>query len=509
MTKLTREALNNHLWQAADYLRGSIDSSDYKVYILGFLFLKRLSDRFEEEARERILEGVPADIAYEDPDEHEFFVPERARWEQLKKTTVNIGEALNKACASLEDANPSMEGVLVNIDFNSESRLGDAKNREVVLSGLIDHFSRIELQNRALSEPDILGRAYEYLIEFFADDAGKKGGEFYTPHQVVNLIVQLLDPAPGMRISDPTCGSGGMLIQAAEYVGAKEGKRLGEPINVTLHGQERNLGTWAIAKMNLLLHGMRDARIEKGDTIRNPRLLDTDGNLVLYDRVIANPPFSLDKWGADEAGGDAEKSSFNRFKYGIPAKNIGDFAFVQHMLATLNHNGLCGVVMPHGVLFRGSGDGRIRKLMLEDDLIEAIIGLPENLFAGTSIPAIILILNKNKAPEHKGEVLFIHASKEFEERPKKSVLGEGNIRTIVDAYRSRSSKDDRFSRVVGMKEIEENDYNLNISRYIDTLEPEAPIDVQAELGKLWAAEKARDDAENRMNSLLKEMGYVG
>lgn len=508
MKKLTRDALNNHLWQAADILRGSIDSSDYKGYIFGFLFLKRLSDRFEEEAKERIADGLPADIAYGDPDEHEFFVPERARWENIRKATTDIGSTLNKACEELEDANPAIEGVLVNIDFNSESRLGDPKNREVVLAGLIDHFSRIDLSNEALSEPDMLGRAYEYLIEYFADDAGKKGGEFYTPHQVVNLIVKLLDPAPGMRISDPTCGSGGMLIQCAEYVGAKEGKRLGEPINITLHGQERNLGTWAIAKMNLLLHGLRDARIEKGDTIRNPRLLDAEGNLILYDRVIANPPFSLDKWGAAEAAGDSEKLSFNRFRYGIPAKNIGDFAFVQHMLATLNHKGICGVVMPHGVLFRGSGDGRIRKAMLEDDLIEAIVGLPENLFAGTGIPAIVLILNRNKAPEHKGKVLFVHASKEFEERPKKAVLGTGNIGRIVETFRSWA-EEERFSRVVDMKEIEENDYNLNISRYIDTLEPEAPIDVEGELNKLWAAERARNEAEDRMNALLKEMGYVG
>lgn len=508
MEKLTRDALNNHLWRAADYLRGSIDSSDYKVYILGFLFLKRLSDRFEEEAQERIRDGLPEDIAYNDPDEHEFFVPERARWDNIKKTTVEIGQSLNKACEALEDANPAIEGVLVNIDFNSESRLGDPKNKEVVLAGLIDHFSRINLANRSLSEPDMLGRAYEYLIEYFADDAGKKGGEFYTPHQVVNLIVQLLDPEPGMRICDPTCGSGGMLIQCAEYVGSKQGKRLGEAINVTLHGQERNLGTWAIAKMNLLLHGLRDARIEKGDTIRNPRLLDGDGNLILYDRVIANPPFSLDKWGAEEAGGEGEKASFNRFKYGIPAKNIGDYAFVQHMLATLNKDGMCGVVMPHGVLFRGSGDGRIRKALLEEDLIEAIIGLPENLFAGTGIPAIVLILNRNKAPEHRGNVYFVHASKEADERGKKAVLTPDNIKTIVDAYRDRIETE-RFSRVVPMSEIEDNEFNLNISRYIDTLEPEKPIDVKAELGKLWAAEKARDDAEARMNELLKEMGYVG
>lgn len=531
MAKLTRAELENHLWKSADILRGSIDSSDYKIYIFGFLFLKRLSDRFEEEAKEAIRQGLPEDVAYSDPDEHEFFLVERARWSSIKKLTTGIGDHLNKACAAIEDANPSIEGVLANIDFNSESRLGDAKNREGVLSRLIDHFSRIDLSNASLSEPDMLGRAYEYLIDKFADDAGKKGGEFYTPHHVVRLIVELLDPKPGMRISDPTCGSGGMLVQVAEHVAKLEGKRLGEALNITLHGQEKNLGTWAIAKMNLLLHGLRDARIEKGDTIRNPRLLDQDGNLFLYDRVIANPPFSLDSWGAEDVSGDTEKKGHNRFIYGIPPKNMGDLAFVQHMVATLNAKGVCGVVMPHGVLFRGSGDGRIREAMLKADLFEAIVGLPENMFAGTGIPATVLILNKAKAPERKGKVLFIHGAKEFEEQPKKNTLGENNITRVVDAfevwgdnaafYRKASNADevsyrksicepsDRFMRVVDIKEIAENDFNLNISRYIDTLEPEKPVDVQAELAKLWKAEKARDEAAARMNSLLKEMGYVG
>ncbi|KZD08748.1 type I restriction-modification system subunit M [Oceanibaculum pacificum] len=508
MAKLTRTELENHLWKSADILRGSIDSSDYKIYIFGFLFLKRLSDRFEEEAKEAIRQGLPEAVAYSDPDEHEFFLVERARWSSISKLTTDIGDHLNKACAAIEDANPSIEGVLANIDFNSESRLGDAKNREGVLSRLIDHFSRIDLSNASLSEPDMLGRAYEYLIDKFADDAGKKGGEFYTPHHVVRLIVELLDPKPGMRVSDPTCGSGGMLVQVAEHVAKLEGKRLGEALNITLHGQEKNLGTWAIAKMNLLLHGLRDARIEKGDTIRNPLLLDQDGNLILYDRVIANPPFSLDSWGAEDVSGDTEKTRHNRFIYGIPPKNMGDLAFVQHMVATLNAKGVCGVVMPHGVLFRGSGDGRIREGMLKADLFEAIIGLPENLFAGTGIPATVLILNKAKAPERKGRVLFIHGAKEFGERPKKNILGEGNITRIVAAFKAWKDED-RFCRVVDMKEIEENDFNLNISRYIDTLEPEKPIDVQAELAKLWDAEKARDEAAARMNALLREMGYVG
>lgn len=510
MPELTREQLNAHLWSAADILRGSIDSADYKGYIFGFLFLKRLSDRFEEEALELIADGLDEDIAWSDPDEHQFFVPERARWSELLKQGSDIGEALNKACAALEDANPSIEGVLVNIDFNSESRLGDQKNRDNVLAQLIRHFSRLSLKNADLSEPDILGRAYEYLIDKFADDAGKKGGEFYTPHTVVRLLVELLEPEEAMRICDPTCGSGGMLVQTAEYILEQRGLRLGEQgvLNLTLHGQEKNLGTWAIAKMNLLLHSLPDVRVEKGDTIRNPQLLDSDGSLMLYDRVIANPPFSLDKWGADDIPGkNGSQDKWRRFPYGLPPKNAGDLAFVQHMLATLKADGRAAIVMPHGVLFRGSGDGRIRQGLLENDLIEGVIGLPENLFAGTGIPAAILLLNRDKPAERKGKVLFVHAANEYEARPKKNILTRDNIDRIVAAWRSWDDEE-RFARVVEFSEIKENDFNLNIARYVDTLEPEEPIDVALALSALQDAERARDEAAQRMDTILREMGYV-
>ncbi len=319
--KLTIDALERYLWSAADILRGSIDSSDYKGFIFGLLFLKRLSDRFEEECEALVADGDDP----EDRDNHQFFVPKRARWAEIQRTATNIGETLNKAAAALEGSNASLEGVLAGIDFNDERKLGDARNRDVVLGRLVQHFSKITLKNANLSEPDMLGRAYEYLIEKFADDAGKKGGEFYTPKKVVELIVEILAPTEGMRVCDPTCGSGGMLIESAHYL-ARRGKN---PKNLSLSGQEKNLGTWAICKMNTLLHGLPDARIEKGDTIRDPKLRE-GGELMLFDRVIANPPFSLDEWGREVA----ENDPYGRFRFGVPPKTKGDLAFVQHMIAT-------------------------------------------------------------------------------------------------------------------------------------------------------------------------------
>ena len=490
MAKINLETLKSHLWESANILRGSIDASDYKNYIFGMLFLKRLSDVFDEES-ERLKGEKHVDL--NDPDNYSFYVPERAHWSYLKTLTQNLGEAINKADEALEESNPeTLEGVLSAVDFNDKDRLPD-----VTLSALIAHFSSLPLANKDLENPDILGDAYEYLIGQFADDAGKKGGEFYTPKEVVTLLVEILDPREKMRICDPACGSGGMLVQSVYHLG-----EIGQnPKNISLFGQERNIGTWAICKMNMLLHGLSGSRLEKGDTLRSPKLFREDGKLMEFDIVIANPPFSLKNWGYEEAQHDP----YRRFRFGIPPKGYGDYAFVQHMIATVNSNGRVGVVLPHGVLFRGAAEGRIRKGILEEDLLEAVIGLPSNLFFGASIPACLFIVNKNKPAERKGKVFFLYGANDYLEGKNQNKLRKEDIEKIVDAYRGYMAIE-KYCRPVSLDEIRANEYNLNITRYIDITEEEEPIDIQDVLNQLKDLKKERDGVEEKMNQFLKELG---
>jgi len=502
-TKLTSQDVNKVVWKACDTFRGIIDPSQYKDYILTMLFLKYVSD-VNKEKRQSYLEK------YNNDEERtsramsmeRFIVPINSSFDYLfeHRNEANIGELMDIAFADLEEANREKltsedgSGIFRNISFNS-SNLGDSKDKNTRLKNLLIDLSELDLKPSHLESNDIIGDAYEYLIANFASDAGKKAGEFYTPSEVSTLLARLTKSKPGARISDPTCGSGSLLIKAGKEVGST---------NFSLYGQEANGSTWALAVMNMFLHGYDNAVIRWGDTIRNPKLKDGD-QLMKFDTVVANPPFSLDKWGADEAAGD----QFNRFWRGVPPKSKGDWAFITHMIETLNETGKAGVVVPHGVLFRGASEGKIRQKTIEENLLEAVIGLPANLFFGTGIPAAILVFNKDKKSKN---VLFIDASKHFESGKNQNKLNEEHLAHIVDTYRNFNEGDlsvgvleEKYSFVSTFEEIEENDFNLNIPRYVDTFEEEAEVDILAVQQNINRLEDELKVVQTQMSKYLQEL----
>jgi len=494
---VSQDEINNILWRACDTFRGTIDASEYKNYLLVMLFVKYVSDVWTEhyealknqygDDKERILRRL---------ERERFVLPEGCKFDDLyrQRNETNLGDIINKVLEKIEESNKAkLAGVFRNIDFNSESNLGQTRDRNVRLKMLLEDFanSKLDLRPSRIGNMDVIGNAYEYLIAKFAAGAGKKAGEFYTPAEVSELIAELIAPKPGERICDPTCGSGSLLIKCANYV-----KRQGSN-DYSLYGQENTGGTWALAKMNMFLHGVDSARIEWGDTIRNPKLLEND-KLMRFEVVVANPPFSLDKWGADDVASDR----FKRFHRGIPPKGKGDFAFISHMIETTTlMNGRVAVVVPHGVLFRGSSEGKIRQQLIEDNLLDAVIGLPSNLFFGTGIPAAILIFKRNKIDSN---VVFIDASRDFGDVKTQNNLREKDIKKIVDASNKRETLD-KYAYLASFDEIKENDFNLNIPRYVDTFEEEEEIDIAAVQQEIEELEADLSEVQVKMIEYLKEL----
>lgn len=498
MAKLSQQELERHLWGAADILRGTVDAGDYKQYIFGLLFYKRLCDVWDEEFEILFAETGDRDEAA-DADEHRFDIPKDHRWEAVRQQSTLIGQRLNNALAAIEDANLRLRGVFGDVDFANQDRFSDA-----LLEKLLTHFEKHRLRNADVPA-DMLGDAYLYLIKMFAEGAGKRGGEFYTPQQIVRLMVEIVDPRPGMSIYDPTCGSGGMLLEAVQYL--KD--QCEDARTLSLYGQEKNFATWGIAQINLFLHNVDDAFIAKGDTILSPKRYDPKARdfvegIGAYDRVLANPPFSEKVWGYEVwQNGDP----FGRDAYGCPPKGYGDLAFVQHMLASLKDDGMLAVVVPHGVLFRGGAEGRIRHAMLDADLIEAVVGLAPNLFYGAGIPAAVLVCRKAKPVERRGKVLIVNGDATYQQGKAQNFLTDDHIHTLAKAVHGFADID-KLARVVPVEEITANAHNLNISRYVQTDADAEAVDVAAEIAKLQDLIAKRDVAEVVMFQHLKRLGYV-
>ncbi|MCK9641399.1 MAG: type I restriction-modification system subunit M [Prolixibacteraceae bacterium] len=518
--KITQKEINDAVWKACDTFRGSIDPSIYKDYVLTMLFVKYLSDVRDDKYETHLAKYNGDKERAERAMKHErFVVPEHSHFNYLyeHRNELNIGELIDIGLEDLVEANREKlysedgAGIFQNINFNS-SVLGDTKDKNTRLKNLLLDFNKetLDLRPSHLEGTDIIGGAYMFLIENFASDAGKKAGEFFTPKEVSTLIAKLTKSKPGSRICDPTCGSASLLIKAGEEVGSD---------NFSLYGQEANGSTWALAVMNMFLHGFDNATIRWGDTIRNPKLKEGDA-LMKFDTVVANPPFSLDKWGKvddkeenkSSDSFDPETDKYTRFWRGIPPKSKGDWAFISHMIeTTYEGKGKVGVVVPHGVLFRGASEGKIRQKTIEENILEAVIGLPANLFFGTGIPAAILIFNKGKV--NNANFLFIDASKQFESAKNQNRLRPGDIDHIVETYQKFNEGklpvgivEDKFSYVATFNEIQENDFNLNIPRYVDTFEEEAEVDIAAVQKEIDKLEIELVKVQTELASYLKELG---
>lgn len=493
---LTQADLEKRLWDAANSLRGPVDPADFKSYVFPLLFFKWISDTWDHE-HGRAIADMGDDVSPDvEADFHRFALPDGCHWSDLTATTANVGVKLRDILDRIEQANPDrLAGIFGDVAWGNKERLP-----EHALHNLIDAFDGLTLNTEEVPH-DMLGGAYEYLLRSFADESGKKAGEFFTPREVVRLLTKLLDPQPGESIYDPACGSGGMLVEAIGEVRDAGGdiRTLG------LYGQEVNLTTAAIARMNLFLHEIEDFDILRGDTLRNPRFQEKDGSLRHFDVVLANPPFSLKNWGADTWASDP------RAFCGTPPGKTGDFAWVQHMVFSMDTaTGRVGVVMPHGVLFRGGKEAKIRECLVRGDQLDAVVGLPPNLFYSTSIPACLLIFHAKRPADRRDHVLFVDASARFTKGKNQNTMSDADVDDIAEAFASGEDPDGEGGieiRRVPHSEIEDNDWDLNIGRYVQAAAAEA-IDVDTALAELREAQEELRKAEAALDERLKTAGYA-
>ncbi|HET9033880.1 MAG TPA: type I restriction-modification system subunit M [Dokdonella sp.] len=499
-TDIAQETINAAVWAACDTFRGTVDPSIYKDYVLTMLFLKYISDVWQDHYDGYKAEyGDHPELIKEMLKNERFVLPPKANFYALheQRHAAGNGERIDKALHAIEEANiGKLRDVFQDISFNA-NKLGDEQQKNDILRHLLEDFAKPELNLRPsrVGTLDIIGNAYEFLIKNFASSSGKKAGEFYTPPEVSSLMARLMDPKEGDEISDPTCGSGSLLLKVGRLIRDRSGSR-----KYALFGQEAIGSTWALAKMNMFLHGEDNHRIEWGDTIRNPKLLDSEASLKHFDIVVANPPFSLEKWGHE--GADTDK--FSRFRRGVPPRTKGDYAFILHMIETMKpRTGRMAVVVPHGVLFRGAAEGKLRKKLIDENLLDIVIGLPEKLFYGTGIPAAILVFRKKKGND---KVLFIDASRDYEDGKNQNYLRETDLQRILDTANARANVD-KYAYLASPAEIVENDYNLNIPRYVDTFEEEEEIDLMAVRKERLELKAELARLEEQMTVYLKELGY--
>ncbi|TWU24886.1 putative type I restriction enzymeP M protein [Novipirellula galeiformis] len=493
---LELKTLCNHLWESANILRGPVDAADFKTYIFPLLFFKRISDVYDEEIQNALDESDGDQQYAQFPENHRFQVPEGCHWDDVRKKTSNVGKSLQRAMREIEKANPdTLYGIFGDAQWTNKDRLSDE-----LLCNLVEHFSLLPLGNDA-ARADILGGAYEYLIKKFADATNKKAGEFYTPRTVVNLMIRILHPKEGETIYDPACGTGGMLIEAIQHVkehGGNVRKLWGK-----LYGQEKNLTTSSIARMNCFLHGVEDFKIVRGDTLRTPAFHSGDA-LSKFDCVIANPPFSLEKWGEDVWASDPYGRNFA----GMPPSKSGDFAWVQHMIQSMSpRKGRMAVVLPHGALFRMGKEGTIRKKLLSMDILDAVIGMGPNLFYGTGLAACIMVFRKTKPAKRKKQVLIVDASRQFKKGRAQNEMNSSHVDQIFEWYRDYKDVEG-VARCVPLDEIKENDWNLNIPRYIEPIIEEETITVAEAIRNLKASLDAAYVAEDKLKGLLNNAGLL-